>query len=137
VTHPTRPGSTPTVDIQPKNLGRRLHVVTLPQKTHTPENEAGNALKSCLRTVELLQSVVKGAGTGTALEAFTHTALGRDSVGGARVTRPVTGHVNGAVTSAVVRVAALEYPSVTWASSDVDGFIPQVLVQFEVFTLCV
>ncbi len=126
VAHPTRHGSTPTVDIQSKNLSGRLQVISFPQKPHTLGKEAGNALKACLRSVELLQSVVKGGSTGTALEALTHMALGGGSGAGARVTRPVTGNVTGAVTSAVLRVAALEYPSVTWASADVDGYTPQV-----------
>lgn len=109
--------------------GAEAQAVAMPRPAHAAAGAveaAGAAFATCIAQTELLQTVAAGAGLGSSMQLLSQSAQ--------PVARaPVGCHVDvGASASALsmqsmMRVAAMEFGAVQWASADVARAYPQPL----------
>lgn len=85
------------------------------------EDVIGPAVNTCLWTVEMLQKAIKRSGQ---VASFQHWGPQSGCIAGVR--RGAMPALSSAVTSACLRVAALEFPSINWGTVEYDANKVQV-----------
>jgi hypothetical protein len=92
-----------------------------------PREVVGTVLRTCLWTIELLQSILKQPGK---VEEFQHLGWSPHSCLVTGLRRSAVPALASAVASACVKVAALEVPGMTWCTADYDANVCQVKAYF-------